>query len=75
MKETTPLVSVLMPVYNGMPYLPLAVESILNQTFKDFEFIIVDDCSNDDSLVYLQAIHDKRVVSKQKNHHSNNHPL
>ena len=62
MKETTPLVSVLMPVYNGMPYLPLAVESILNQTFKDFEFIIVDDCSNDDSLVYLQAIHDKRVV-------------
>jgi glycosyltransferase involved in cell wall biosynthesis len=62
MKETTPLVSVLMPVYNGMPYLPLAVESILNQSFRDFEFIIVDDCSNDDSLKYLRTITDERMV-------------
>lgn len=62
MRETGPKVSVLMPVYNGMPYLPLAVESILNQTFDDFEFIIVDDCSNDDSLKYLQSVQDQRVV-------------
>jgi glycosyltransferase involved in cell wall biosynthesis len=62
MKEATPLVSVLMPVYNGMPYLPLAVESILSQSFRDFEFIIVDDCSNDDSLKYLRTITDERMV-------------
>ncbi len=65
MKETTPMVSVLMPVYNGMPYLPQAVESILNQTFTDFEFIIVNDCSNDDSLRYLQSVQDARVVLVQ----------
>lgn len=43
----TPLVSVLMPVYNGEAYLSAAVESILNQTFGDFEFLIVDDGSSD----------------------------
>lgn len=62
MMEITPLVSVLMPVYNGMPYLPLAVESILNQSFRDFEFIVVEDCSNDDSLKYLRSITDERMV-------------
>ncbi len=62
MKETTPLVSVLMPVYNGMPYLPMAAESILNQTFTDFEFIIVNDCSTDGSNKYLHSLHDVRIV-------------
>lgn len=62
MKEATPMVSVLMPVYNGMPFLALAVASILNQSFRDFEFIIVDDCSNDDSLKYLRTIADERMV-------------
>ncbi|HRJ30862.1 MAG TPA: glycosyltransferase [Cyclobacteriaceae bacterium] len=57
-----PRVSVLMPVYNGMPYLAQAVESILTQSFRDFEFIIVDDCSNDDTIMYLRSITDKRMV-------------
>lgn len=57
-----PQVSVLMPVYNGMPYLPLAVESILTQHFTDFEFIIVNDCSTDNSLEYLLGLKDRRVV-------------
>ena len=36
-----------MPVYDGMPYLPLALDSILRQTFRDFEFIVIDDGSTD----------------------------
>ena len=42
-----PEVSVIMSVYNGMPYLPEAVDSILNQTLQDFEFLIINDGSTD----------------------------
>ena len=45
-----PLVSVIMPVYNGEAYLAEAIESILWQTFADFELLIVDDASQDRSL-------------------------
>lgn len=44
------LISVIMPVYNGQDYLAEAIKSILNQSFSDFEFIIIDDCSTDNSL-------------------------
>ena len=54
-------VSVLMTVYNGMPYLPLAIESILNQTYSDFEFVIVDDCSSDDSRSTIRSYGDPRI--------------
>ena len=42
-KEYTPKLSVVMSVYNGEEFLHTAIESILNQTFRDFEFIILDD--------------------------------
>ena len=60
----TPLVSVLMPVYNGEPYLREAVESILNQTFADFEFIIIDDGSTDSTwqILTTYAAQDPRIV-------------
>ncbi|RTL12959.1 MAG: glycosyltransferase [Neisseriaceae bacterium] len=51
----TPKISVVMPVYNAAPYLKESVESILNQTFSDFEFIIIDDCSTDNSYNLLQT--------------------
>ncbi|MBA2850515.1 glycosyltransferase involved in cell wall biosynthesis [Methanococcus maripaludis] len=49
-----PLVSVIMPNYNNEKYLPEAIESILNQTYENFEFIIIDDCSTDDSWNIIQ---------------------
>lgn len=55
------VVSVVMPVYNAMPYLPQAVESVLGQTFSDFEFIILNDASTDGSAEYLSRIRDARV--------------
>src|SRR6478609_8869067 len=58
-----PKVSVIMSVYNGARYLKEAVDSILGQTFTDFEFLIVDDCSNDNSPHILKeyAEKDKRI--------------
>jgi len=50
-----PLVSVVMPVFNTEKYLAEAIESILAQTFSDFEFIIVDDASSDGSLAIIRS--------------------
>jgi len=56
-----PEITVLMSVYNGEKYLREAVESILNQTFSDFEFLIIDDASTDSSLEILQSYDDPRI--------------
>lgn len=55
------MVSVLLPVRNGMPYLPAAMQSIFDQDFCDFEFIIVNDGSTDTTLEYLNEIKDERL--------------
>ena len=57
--EAMPLVSVIMPVYNGEKYLAEAMESILAQTFTDFEFLIVDDGSTDDSAEIIQSYEER----------------
>ena len=59
---TAPRVSVLMSVYNGARYLREAVDSILGQTFGDFEFIIVDDGSTDETPAILDSYGDPRIV-------------
>ena len=64
----TPAVSVLMPVYNAQRYVAAAVESVLGQTFADFELIAVDDGSTDRSLSILQRFADAdprvRIISR-----------
>lgn len=58
---TTPSVSVVMPVYNASQYLAEAIESILVQTFSDFELIVVNDGSTDDSLRIINSFKDTRL--------------
>src|SRR4051812_30773328 len=57
-----PKISVVMPVLNGEKYLREATESILNQTFKDFEFIIINDGSTDRTEEIIQSFADPRIV-------------
>jgi glycosyltransferase involved in cell wall biosynthesis len=57
-----PKVSVVMPVFNGERYLRSSIESILFQTLSDFEFIIIDDGSTDDSPAILDEYSDSRIV-------------
>ena len=49
-----PLVSIITPCYNAAPFISQAIESVLAQSFGDWEMIIVDDCSSDDSLLIIQ---------------------
>lgn len=64
-----PLVTVIMPVYNTEKYLRQSIDSILNQTFRDFEYIIIDDCSTDDSLDVINSYSDIRIkVIKNQKH-------
>ena len=64
-------ISVIMAAYNSAKYLDESIDSILNQTFKDFEFIIINDASTDDSLKILQRIQEKYkkiiLVNNEKN--------
>ncbi len=60
-----PKISVVMPVYNGEKYLNQAIDSILAQTFTDFEFIIIDDGSTDNSLAIIKAYQDSRLKLHQ----------
>jgi glycosyltransferase involved in cell wall biosynthesis len=64
-----PTVTVLMPVYNGERYLKEAVSSILCQTFDEFEFLIVNDGSTDDSVDIIRSFSDPRIqlVHNQEN--------
>lgn len=57
-----PKISVLMPVYKANEeYLREAIESILNQTFNDFEFLIIDDCPDDTREAIVKSYSDKRI--------------
>ena len=60
--ETNPTVSVVMPVLNGEKYLAEAMKSVLDQTFRDFEFIIINDGSTDSTEEIIQTFTDPRIV-------------
>ncbi len=59
--KITPTISVVMPVYNAEAYLRESIDSVLNQTFSDFEFIIIDDCCTDSTAAILSSYNDSRI--------------
>ena len=64
-----PVVSVILPVYNSEKYIVQAINSILDQSFKDFELLVFDDASNDNTLTLMEQVKDERfrLVRKEKN--------
>ena len=55
------MVSIIVPLYNAEKFIWETVQSVINQTYKDFELLLVDDCSTDRSLAAAEAINDSRV--------------
>lgn len=64
-----PKISVIMPVYNAERYIEKTLRCLLNQTFSDFELIIIDDCGTDRSMQYVAQIQDHRIriINNKKN--------
>jgi glycosyltransferase involved in cell wall biosynthesis len=66
-----PMISVVMPIYNAGAFLPTAIESIINQTYTDFELLLINDCSTDGSLEVMQryaaANPALRVIQTERN--------
>lgn len=56
-----PLISVIIPVYNGEKTIKETIESVLNQTFTDFEIIVINDGSKDATVQIVESIQDPRI--------------
>jgi len=61
LSEHVPAISVLLPIYNGASYLVEAIDSVLEQSWKDFELIIINDGSTDDSAAIVRGYDDPRI--------------
>jgi len=59
------MISVIMPVFNNLRYLKESIDSILNQTFEDFEFIIIDDGSEEPVYDFIKSYDDPRIVLRK----------
>ena len=57
--KNKPLVSVIIPMYNAAQFIPQTLESLLNQTMTDFEVVVVDDCSTDNSVEVVESYVEK----------------
>jgi len=61
-----PLVSVIIPLYNTEKYIEKAIESVINQTYKNWQLIVIDDCSTDSSLDIVLDIKKQNNISNEK---------
>jgi len=67
--NSTPQVSIILPVFNCQKFAGEAIQSILDQTYKDFELIVIDDGSTDNSAEIISSFKDKRIcLLRQTNH-------
>lgn len=57
-----PEVSIITPSYNSAMFLPETISSVLNQTFSDWEWLITDDCSSDNSMEIIKKVDDPRII-------------
>ena len=67
--QNNPRVTVCIPVYNGERFIKRAIDCILNQTYKELELIIIDNCSTDKTLEIVKSVKDDRIsiISNEKN--------
>ena len=63
--SVNPLISVVLPVYNVENYIKECMDSILNQTFQDFEILVIDDCSTDNTINLIESYNDSRIIIKK----------
>ena len=70
-QDTTPLVSVVIPTYNRSKELARAIKSVLNQTYQNFEILVVDDGSEEDLRVVCASFNDQRIRFLRNNTHTN----
>lgn len=61
MNGNVPFFTIAIPVFNRLDYFKEALNSVLSQSFNDFEIVIIDDCSTDGTWEYIKAVKDKRV--------------
>ena len=73
-KKFIPAISVVIPMYNAEKYIGECLNSILVQTFQDFEIIIVDDCSTDNSCAVVENFSDDRIKLIRRKDNSGNRP-
>ena len=61
MNEKIPAISVIIPMFNAEKYIEQCLDSIADQTFEDYEVIVVDDCSTDRSVALTEAFYERKI--------------
>ena len=65
--DMTPLVTIYTPVYNGEKHIGKCIESILNQTYRNIQYLIIDDCSTDNTPDIIRSYDDPRIEYVRRN--------
>lgn len=66
--SNTPLVSIVLPMYNAGEYIADCIQSILEQTYQNYELIVIDDGSTDSSVAVVESFNDKRINLIRSSH-------
>ena len=66
--SNTPLVSIVLPMYNAGEYIADCIQSILEQTYQNYELIVIDDGSTDNSVAIVESFNDKRIILIRSSH-------